>query len=140
MARIKHVPQLIQTECGLCCIVMLNRYYGNNIDLNDLRDYVKPGRDGVGLSMLCDILKWQKYECKSYKGPIEALEAIKEPLIVYWEKSHFVILEREVCGSHGKEYDCGCKRRRKCDNHHLIAWVGESFAGIRIFTAGRYIV
>lgn len=55
MARIKHVPQLIQTECGLCCIVMLNRYYGNNIDLNDLRDYVKPGRDGVGLSMLCDI-------------------------------------------------------------------------------------
>lgn len=94
MAKIKHVPQLIQTECGLCCIVMLNRYYGNNIDINDLRDYVKPGRDGVGFSTLCDILKWQKYECKSYKGPIEVLESIKEPLIVYWEKKHFIILEK----------------------------------------------
>ena len=94
MAKVKHIPQLIQTECGLCCIVMLNRYYGNNIDLNDLRDYVKPGRDGVGISALCDILKWQKYECKAYKGTVEVLETIKKPLIIYWEKCHFVILEK----------------------------------------------
>ena len=91
MAKVKHIPQLIQTECGLCCIVMLNRYYGNNIDLNDLRDYVKPGRDGVGISALCDILKWQKYECKAYKGTVEVLETIKKPLIIYWEKCHFVM-------------------------------------------------
>ena len=94
MAKIKHIPQLIQTECGLCCVVMLNRYYGNNIDLNDLRYYVKPGRDGVSFSSLCDILKSQKFDCKSYRGSIKALEVIKEPVIVYLEKRHFVILEK----------------------------------------------
>lgn len=67
-------------------------------EINVKSDVIVNQGSGVGLSMLCDILKWQKYECKSYKGPIEALEAIKEPLIAYWEKSHFVILEKVKSG------------------------------------------
>lgn len=94
MAKIKHIPQLIQTECGLCCIVMLSRYYGNYIEINDLRDHLNPGRDGISISILCDILEWQKFECKTYKGTADMLKTLKAPAIVYWENQHFAILEK----------------------------------------------
>lgn len=94
MSAIKHIPQLMQTECGLCCIAMLSRYYGKYMDLNDLRSYLNPGRDGISFGKLVEILEWQDFECKTYKGNAEILEQIKVPIIIYWENKHYAILEK----------------------------------------------
>lgn len=94
MSKIKHIPQLMQTECGLCCIAMLSRYYGKYTDLNDLRNYLNPGRDGISFGKLGEILEWQGFECKIYKGEAEILKQIEVPVIVYWENKHYVILEK----------------------------------------------
>lgn len=93
MRKIKYIPQLIQTECALCCIAMISRYYGNYITLNDLREYLQPGRDGISAKQLCEVLTWIGFDYKIYKGNADAIEQIDFPVILFWNKNHFIVLE-----------------------------------------------
>ena len=94
MRKIRYVPQFIQTECGLCCITMIANYYGHKITLNELRDYQQPGRDGISAKDLCRILDWIQFDYKLYKCSIQNIPRTRLPLIAFWEKSHFIVVER----------------------------------------------
>lgn len=94
MKKIKYIPQIIQTECALCCIAMISRYYGNRVSINDLRDYFHPSRDGISAKHLCEILTWIGFEYKAFKGSTESLVNMEYPLIIFWKKNHFIILEK----------------------------------------------
>ncbi|MCB2356542.1 peptidase domain-containing ABC transporter [Clostridium estertheticum] len=94
----RHVPiikQLTQTECGLCCCVMILRYYKSNESLKELQDYMDVGRDGLSISQIKNL-----FELKGFKGRIfkvekaEALCSITKPFIAYWKKSHYVVVEK----------------------------------------------
>lgn len=94
LKKVKYIPQILQTECGLVNIAMLSRYYGKHIELNDLREYVQPGRDGIGISNLVKILQSLDFDCNVYKVNVEMLSGIKLPAILYIDNNHFVILEK----------------------------------------------
>lgn len=94
MKKIKQIPQLIQTECGLCCIAMISRYYKSYITLNDLREYLDPGRDGVDIRSIHKLLLNLNYDSKVYKVKGESIRNLSLPCILFWKNNHFVVLEK----------------------------------------------
>ncbi|PWX39057.1 ABC transporter [Clostridium perfringens] len=95
MKKVKQIPQLIQTECGLCCIAMISRYYKSYITLNDLREYLDPGRDGVDIRSMYKLLLELNYDSQVFKvKEANGIKALQLPCILYWKNNHFVVLER----------------------------------------------
>lgn len=92
--RVPYVEQLQQTECGLCCIAMLLRYYGSYETLNDIRDCLEVGRDGARLSQLNRLLQALGFSTHVYKTTIEGLNIVPLPAILFWNDDHYVVLEQ----------------------------------------------
>lgn len=93
-----HVPlvkQFSQTECGLCCCLMLLKYYKSRETFKQLQDDVDVGRDGLSIGQMKDILTSRGMEASAYKVKnIEGLKAIKTPFIAYWQEKHFIVVEK----------------------------------------------
>lgn len=97
MLHLRKVPcieQMQQTECGLCCIAMLLRYYRSNESLSSIRNELSVGRDGLQISDLHDYLKKRHFETHIYRVSTEHLTELPLPAIAYWQKKQFVIIER----------------------------------------------
>lgn len=92
--KVPYVEQLQQTECGLCCIAMLLRYYGSYETLNEIRDCLEVGRDGARISQLNNLLKTLGFSTHVYKTKIEGLSLVTLPAILFWKGDHFVVLEK----------------------------------------------
>ncbi len=85
---------MIQTECGLCCVAMIANYYKHYVSINELRKNFPPGRDGLSVRIIGEMLKYAELDCKIYKSNIKGLLSLKCPLIVYIRKSHFIVVEK----------------------------------------------
>ncbi len=94
MKKVKYIPQFMQTECGLCCVAMIANYYDHHISLNQLRDFQQPGRDGVTAKHICRILDQISFDYKLYKCGLSGLEKLPLPLIAFWERAHFIVVEK----------------------------------------------
>lgn len=94
---LKHIPyieQMRQTECGLCCIAMLLRYYKSYDRLQNIRKNLDVGRDGLKISILAKYLKNRGMETKIYKTPSHFLNTFQLPAVIFWDYEHFVVLEK----------------------------------------------
>ncbi|WP_071460865.1 peptidase domain-containing ABC transporter [Bacillus massilinigeriensis] len=92
--KVPYVAQVQESECGLCCVSMVMGYYGEHISVKSLSKIVEVGRDGVSLNDMKGILERKQYEVKLYEVSTSMLDKIeKAPLILYWNNSHFVVLE-----------------------------------------------
>lgn len=98
MFRVRRVPivrQITQTECGLCCCVMLLRYYGSKESIFDLHRYMDVGRDGLSIYQLKNLLDERGLHVKIYStDDIEKLKLLDLPFICYWNKQHFVVVTK----------------------------------------------
>ncbi|MCR1928446.1 cysteine peptidase family C39 domain-containing protein [Enterococcus gallinarum] len=95
MKKVSYVPQLQESECGLCCVNMVMRFHGDQIPMSYLYESLEVGRDGHNLSQLRGFLEKNNYECKIYKSNVSDLEKFNgSPLIVFINNSHFVVLEK----------------------------------------------
>ncbi|PFZ09484.1 ABC transporter [Bacillus pseudomycoides] len=109
--KVPYVEQLQQTECGLCCVAMILRYYHSHETLHDLREYLDVGRDGASLAQLNQLMKRLNFQTKLYKAKLEGLYQLKVPAILFWGKNHFVVLEKIGTNS-AYIVDPGLGRRR----------------------------
>ncbi|MBE6049155.1 MAG: peptidase domain-containing ABC transporter [Clostridium sp.] len=82
------------TECGLACVNMILRYYKSYETMEDLRKYLEIGRDGSSIRQLKELLISLHFESKVYRAGVNRLKDFKEPIIIYWENNHFVVLEK----------------------------------------------
>ena len=94
MRRIENVPQMMQTECGLCCATMIANYYKHYTTINDLRKMFSPGREGVSARNICEMLKYVGIEYKIYKCDVNGLLKLNGPMIIYVNRGHFIVIER----------------------------------------------
>ncbi|WP_164876587.1 peptidase domain-containing ABC transporter [Bacillus cereus] len=92
--KIPFVEQLQQTECGLCCVAMILRYYNSNQPISEIRRHLEPGRDGTGLKHLYQLLNDLGFHSRVYKTTVEGLKQVTLPAILHWDNNHFVILEK----------------------------------------------
>lgn len=97
MRRRKVTPylQVTQTECGLCVARSMLSFHGREVTLTTIRTAMEPGRDGLSLAQIGQVLGTFGLEAKVYrvKDP-RGLDAIEGPFIAYWKGYHFVIVER----------------------------------------------
>lgn len=92
--KVPFVAQSQKTECGLACVCMINRYYMNNISMEELRNQLEIGRDGSSFQQLINVLRNNGFDVKSYNIPIDKLKLLKKPAIFFWSNSHFMVLEK----------------------------------------------
>lgn len=92
-SRVPYVEQVQTTECGLCCVAMLLKFYGSHYKLNELREYFDVGRDGTSFLQLKKLLETLNFDTKALKCKLEFLPNVELPAIILWENNHFVILE-----------------------------------------------
>lgn len=86
-------PQLETSECGAACLGIVLAHYGRWEPIEELRKACGVGRDG---SSAADIVKaGKRYNLKisGWRKQVSELTGIRLPAILFWELSHFLVLE-----------------------------------------------
>lgn len=88
------VLQMEAVECGAASLAMILAYYGLHLPLEELRDVCGVSRDGSKASDLVNAAEEYGLEANGAFVSIEELEEDNDfPVIVFWERCHFVVLE-----------------------------------------------
>ncbi|HLR68402.1 peptidase domain-containing ABC transporter [Virgibacillus alimentarius] len=92
--KVPFVEQQEQSDCGLCCLAMVSRYYGKHLTLLDIQELYQNGRNGISLQALKEIAGNIGLDVKVYNAPSEKLFQCHLPAIIHWKGHHFVVLEK----------------------------------------------
>jgi NHLM bacteriocin system ABC transporter peptidase/ATP-binding protein len=82
-----------ELECGAASLAMILAYYGCYIPLERLRSECGVSRDGSKASKILMAAKKFGLDGKGYRRRFNTLSETKLPAIIFWEMSHFVVLE-----------------------------------------------
>ncbi len=86
--------QLAQSECGLCCVRTILEAYNYQTSITELRQVKEPGRDGLGLQQLKELLSHFGMNAKAYRiKDTRAFTVMDFPIIAFWKGYHFVCIE-----------------------------------------------
>lgn len=89
----KPILQDEMSECGLACVVMIVNEKGGNTSLYELRRKYKISKDGVSLYQLINILNDFDITSTPLSGDYTQIKDLQTPAILFWNKSHYVVLE-----------------------------------------------
>ena len=103
--------QQSETECGLTCLAMVLEYWGCATTLRELRNELTPGRDGLTALTIVRAARRRGLDVAGESAAPFALVSYSHPVILHWEESHFVVLERWD-GRSGMVVDPAWGRRR----------------------------
>ncbi len=84
--------QFSETECGIASLAMVFAYYKNIVPLHSLREKTGASRDGCKASTLMRLAKDYGYRTESYSVDISELKLLRQPVIAYWNFSHYVVI------------------------------------------------
>ncbi|MBO9676337.1 MAG: peptidase domain-containing ABC transporter [Sphingobacteriaceae bacterium] len=83
-----------QMDCGPTCLRMIAKHYGKNFSLQKLRDLSGINRAGVSLLGISEAAEKIGFRATGARLDIELLSDVELPLILHWNKNHFVVLYR----------------------------------------------
>lgn len=87
------VLQMHATECGAACLGSILGYFGRWVPLTELRDRCEVSRDGSSAASIKRAASHYGLECEGLSLQAEQLKKLDLPLILFWQFSHFVVLE-----------------------------------------------
>ncbi|CAK3511311.1 peptidase domain-containing ABC transporter [Vibrio crassostreae] len=96
---IKPILQDEVSECGLACIAMVVNEKGGGTSLFELRRKYQVSKDGLSMYQLIRILGEFGINSLALSGNYQQLKDLNTPAILFWNKSHFVVLEKVVNNS-----------------------------------------
>lgn len=94
------VLQMHASECGAACLGMVLGCFGRWVPLTELREQCKVSRDGSTAASIARAAKYYGLECKGRNLRVDLLPKLDPPLILFWQFSHFLVLE----GIEGDKY------------------------------------
>ena len=103
--------QMHASECGAACLGSILAYFGRWVPLSELREKCEVSRDGSSAASILRASRNYGLECSGLSLRAEQLKKLDLPLILFWQFSHFVVLE----GFDGRNYylnDPSTGRRR----------------------------
>jgi len=109
--RIPFVQQLSTMECGAACLTMVLGYQGRHVALDDVREVLGPGRDGVTAAGVVHAAEHFGLRARGVRVDLDELEFIDRGSILHWRFSHFVVFDR-LRGDSVDIVDPGAGRRR----------------------------
>ena len=89
-------PVLLQmhaSECGAACLGSVLAYFGKWVPLAELREKCEVSRDGSSAASIVRASRHYGLECSGLGVRADQLVKLQLPLILFWQFSHFVILE-----------------------------------------------
>ena len=89
-------PVLLQmhaTECGAACLGMVLGHYGRWAPLTELREKCEVSRDGSSAASIARAARHYGLECRGLSVRADQLRKLELPLIVFWQFSHFLVVE-----------------------------------------------
>ncbi|MEI2398667.1 MULTISPECIES: peptidase domain-containing ABC transporter [Paenibacillus] len=94
MMKTPFVEQMLQTECGVCCISMVAGKYKVHKTLRELRNMAGIGRDGVTMYTMRSMATRLGFEAKVFRAELHQLVGLQLPVIVHWEENHYVVVDK----------------------------------------------
>ncbi len=87
------VLQMHASECGAACLGSVLAYFGRWVPLGELREKCEVSRDGSSAASIMRAARNFGVECRGLSVRAEQLKKLDLPLIIFWQFSHFVVLE-----------------------------------------------
>ena len=93
IAKTPVVLQMEAMECGAASLCMVFAYYKFWVPLEKLRSDLGVSRDGVNPKTLIEAAKIYGFKAEAERYPAEKLQEMgKFPCIVWWKKTHFLVV------------------------------------------------
>ncbi|MXZ80643.1 MAG: ATP-binding cassette domain-containing protein, partial [Gammaproteobacteria bacterium] len=92
--------QMHASECGAACLGIVLAFFGRRVPLTELREKCEVSRDGSSAASILRASRHYGLECSGLSLRVEQLSMLELPLILFWQFSHFVVLE----GFDGRNY------------------------------------
>ncbi len=92
MVKIPFVKQHDSMQCGAACLLMVCRYYGMRISLDEIDNFCVPTKEGMSLLGLKESAQRLGFESRAFKAPLTILCQMQLPCILHWNQNHFVVL------------------------------------------------
>ena len=85
--------QMHASECGAACLGSILGHFGRWAPLTELREKCEVSRDGSSAASIMRASRHYGLECSGLSIRAEALKKVDLPVIVFWQFSHFLIVE-----------------------------------------------
>ncbi|MFT6908426.1 MAG: ATP-binding cassette subfamily B protein RaxB [Oleiphilaceae bacterium] len=92
--RLPLINQSTSAECGLACLVMISNYFGNRIDLIELRRKHSLSIRGATLKSLIELAVELELGSRVLRCELDDLSTLRTPCIIHWGFNHFVVLKK----------------------------------------------
>ncbi|MBO4456620.1 MAG: peptidase domain-containing ABC transporter [Butyrivibrio sp.] len=92
--RVRFQQQCEHSECGLACASMMIDYFVDSTKLTGLRERYGVPNGGYNLLQLQELLKENGVISRAIKIGIESLKKVPKPFIAFWDRKHFVVVEK----------------------------------------------
>ncbi|MFF7636800.1 peptidase domain-containing ABC transporter [Kitasatospora sp. NPDC008050] len=114
------------SDCGPAALVTVLRHHGVDVSLDEIRARADSGRNGASARTLLEIGREYGVKGRGVRATPEALARLSPGAILFWNFSHFVVLE-SAGRDHVDIVDPAFGRRRLS-----MASVAESFTGVAL--------
>ena len=85
--------QMHASECGAACLGSVLAFFGRWVPLTELREKCEVSRDGSSAASIARAARHYGLECNGLSLRADQLKKLELPLILFWQFSHFVVLE-----------------------------------------------
>ena len=85
--------QMHASECGAACLGSVLAYFGRWVPLTELREKCEVSRDGSSAASIVRAARHYGLDCRGLSIRVSQLRKLELPLILFWQFSHFVVLE-----------------------------------------------
>ena len=79
-------------DCGPACLRMIAKYYGKNFNPHQMKNISKISWEGSSMLDIIDAAKKIGIKSTGLEISIELLKEVELPVILHWNKHHFVVL------------------------------------------------
>ena len=79
-------------DCGPTCLRIIAKHYGKLISLKEIREISETTRGGSSMLKLSDAAEAMGFKTIGAKLSFDKLKQAPLPLIVHWNKQHFVVV------------------------------------------------
>lgn len=90
--RFPFVMQRDSTHCGVACIEMLCKYYGNDVSYDNILDFSRANVNGMSFKQMKMTVAHFGFLTKSVCVSADELRKTNKVCILHWNKSHYVVL------------------------------------------------
>lgn len=85
--------QIEAVECGAVALAIILQFYGKRVSIEEMRSACDVSRSGVNALKMLKAARSYGMEAQGWKQDIEGLFDLHWPCILFWNFSHFVVLE-----------------------------------------------